>query len=883
MKLFLSGVFALLSVPILAAAADSGALPDPVELRLPQPVVFHLDAAQAKALAGVDTNGWVRAQAGNDAEAVVEFGPRMVLQLRNPGDLRGLIGESSLRLARMADAATFILQAPDPRTALREAQRLSALPGVRACYPVLRQRGELHGPYAYQPAETLFNWQWNFENRSANGASAGMDINVRAAWPFSQGKGVTIAVADTGIDMAHYELTARLAGAPHHNFASGNDDAGPVTLASTGAHGTEVAGLAAASLNNGRMVGVAPQASLASWVIFHTNLSLATDEELMDMFQYRSDVVGVENHSWGHVGQGLKPLTALEDIGISNAVEHGRSGRGVVLVRSAGNDRASGASCNDDNYQNDPREIAVGAARIGGRVTTYSEPGACVLVGAPSGDTGFDALFTTDILGTNGITQISFFPPYQDLNDYAWGSTAFSGTSASAPQIAGIAALILAANTNLSVRDVQQILLLSARHFDYADPDLRTNGAGLIVSHNLGFGIPDAGTAVNLARSWTPRPPAITVTLEQTNVVAIPDDGLRVEVSGPGVPPELVSVRTLPSTGPHADTPTPALPLADFGYGTNLAGMNLTNKGALIQRGPATFAQSISNAALAGAAFAIVYNYPGPPPGGDQLYQLGGTDFVPIPAVFIGNTDGEGLKSLFQTNADALAQIRLTAASFQFAVTNTLICEHVGLRLQTDHTLRGDLRITLVSPAGTRSVLQHYNSDTSSGPADWTYYSTHHFLEGTAGTWTAYVADEGFDATGNVLGIGLELRGVPIQDRDQDGLDDFWEIRYFNCLYAQGARDDGDKDGYSNAREQAMGTDPTRPNHLPFTLDLSRWNASIARLSWPSASGVGYQVWAGTNVNSLVLVTNVAGRWPETEWFTPTAPRAQFFRVIAAP
>jgi subtilisin-like proprotein convertase family protein len=35
--------------------------------------------------------------------------------------------------------------------------------------------------------------------------------------------------------------------------------------------------------------------------------------------------------------------------------------------------------------------------------------------------------------------------------------------------------------------------------------------------------------------------------------------------------------------------------------------------------------------------------------------------------------------------------------------TNTLVCEHVGLRVATTHTRRGDLRITLVSPAGTRS------------------------------------------------------------------------------------------------------------------------------------------------------------------------------------
>jgi len=48
----------------------------------------------------------------------------------------------------------------------------------------------------------------------------------------------------------------------------------------------------------------------------------------------------------------------------------------------------------------------------------------------------------------------------------------------------------------LTCRDVQQILILSSRHFDLADPDLRTNGAGFRFSHNVGFGVPDAGRAV---------------------------------------------------------------------------------------------------------------------------------------------------------------------------------------------------------------------------------------------------------------------------------------------------------------------------------------------------------------------------------------------------
>ena len=652
---------------------------------------------------------------------------------------------------------------------------------------------------------------------------------------------------------------------------------------------SSVAGLIAAQRNTARMVGVAPEAKVASWVIFESNMLLASDDRLMEMYQYESNRVAVQNHSWGSPGLRLGGPTLLEQLGISNAIAYGRSGLGAIMVRSAGNDRESGAIANDDGYPSDPRVIAVAAANVNGRAAIYSEPGACVLVAAPSGDatTSAHGLFTTDLLGGDGANAFMFFPPNVDLSDYNFfnqftGTDGFSGTSAAVPHIAGIAALVLAANPNLGYRDVQQILLLASRHFDFVDPDLTTNGAGFRVIHNVGFGVPDAGVAVNLARNWTNRPPLTYVTLTSSDPLAIPDDGLRVLVTGNDVPPNLASIHTLPGLGPHADTPTAILPLVDFGFGTTASGFNLTNKGALIQRGTNTFSDKISLAAQAGAAFAIIYNFPSnSPDGGDQLLPMGGTDFVPIPAVFIGNSDGEALKVLFATNLSALAQIRLNSTSYVFNVTNTLLCEHVGVRVLTDHLLRGDLRITLVSPAGTRNVLQRYNTDTSPGPVDWTYYSTHHFYETSAGNWTVFFSDEGQGNTGSVQQVSLTISGVPIADTDADGLDDTWELSHFGGL-SQRPKDDPDRDGYSNAREQVMGTDPTIG--VPLPPDLSRWNATLARLSWASSPIYPYEIWGGTNVTSLDLITTLPGRFPETEWFTPysSLPR-QFFRVRAVP
>jgi kexin len=79
--------------------------------------------------------------------------------------------------------------------------------------------------------------------------------------------------------------------------------------------------------------------------------------------------------------------------------------------------------------------------------------------------------------------------------------TDFSGTSASAPMVAGTAALILAANPNLSWRDVQRILASTARQNHPADPGWTTAG-GIRFNHRYGFGVADANAAVRAAKTW---------------------------------------------------------------------------------------------------------------------------------------------------------------------------------------------------------------------------------------------------------------------------------------------------------------------------------------------------------------------------------------------
>ena len=879
-----------LLVVFLAACESRG-----FEFRLPQRVLFTVEADELRHLVSPGPQ-WLRARRQSDSTNLVEFGSRVVVQLRAGAILKSVVADRPLKLVRIVSTNAFILQAPDAATAVREAAGLAALREVSVSYPVIRNKAQLDSLYAAAPNDPHFPpqlgntiGQWYLENRdTTNGASLGVDVNVRGAWPHTRGEGVTIAVADVGVEITHREFTNRAPDAPHRNFNDGSTNVVPMGASGAWAHGTACAGLAAASGDNGfGMTGVASEAKVAAWVVFRDPGTLVSDEQLMEMYQFASNAVHVQNHSWGRGGPRQIGPTLLEQIGLANAIEQGREGKGAVIVRSAGNDRARGANANDD-YPADPRIISVGSVARSGLVTSASEPGACLLLAAPSAEAGTSGLFTTDLSGANGVNFVNFFPPFEYLSDFAFNALGFSGTSASAPLVAGLAALVLSANSQLTYRDVQQILLLSARQFDFGDPDLRANGAGFWVSHNVGFGVPDAGQAVRLARSWPNRPPLTVVTVGATNTVTIPDDGLRLLIfASPDEIEALASFGAAPGTGLFPDTSTLRAPLVDVGEASDVPAIDLTGKGALIERSAdTTFAEKIFNVAAAGAEFAVIYNFatntnPDACPGGDQLCPMGATDFVPIPAVFVGHNDGIVLRELFATDPNAQAQIHLEATNYVFTVTNTLLLEHVGVRLQTDHSCRGDLRITLVSPSGVRSVLQRLNGDTDAGPVDWTYWSTHHFYESCVGAWRLEVSDQLSGSLGSVLSASLVLRGTEITDGDADGLDDGWEQTHFSSL-ARGPREDPDEDGFSNAREQVMGTNPNAADEV-FRIDLARWNAQLLRLNWPGVANRTYQIWGGPEPSSLSLITNLPGRFPETEWFANTTNEAaRFFQVRTA-
>ena len=113
-----------------------------------------------------------------------------------------------------------------------------------------------------------------------------------------------------------------------------------------------------------------------------------------------------------------------------------------------------------------------------------------MLVSAPSNNYWSDpAVFTTDVSGSEG----------DDSSDY---TPNMGGTSAATPMVAGVVALMLEANQDLTWRDVQHILVQTSRKVDLDHPGWFQTKEGYWYNHAYGYGLVDATSAVNMAKSW---------------------------------------------------------------------------------------------------------------------------------------------------------------------------------------------------------------------------------------------------------------------------------------------------------------------------------------------------------------------------------------------
>jgi subtilisin-like proprotein convertase family protein len=369
------------------------------------------------------------------------------------------------------------------------------------------------------PTDVWFPYQWYL-----------FTTRVPYAWAHATGKGVKVAVFDTGIDATNPEL------APNDKLGL---DLAAVSLQVGGApvlakdnHGTEVAGVIAAARDGHGIVGVAYDAQLVS---IYTSFSSQWQTEVVNAFHY---AVGMDvlNNSWGYnhlletgtnwafYDNANDPAFAPEFAALRDLVANGRQGLGTVVVQAAGNAYAYGDDTNLHNFQNSRYILTVGAVDSSGASSSFSTTGASILVAAPggAGNSDYESILTTDRTGAAGASS----------GDYAF----VDGTSFAAPLVSGVVALMLEANPHLGYRDVQQILAYTARQVG-SPSDWSTNGAhdwnggGLQYDEAIqatGFGVVDALAAVRLAATWEGAPHTsanvVDVVKSQTVNAAIPDN-----------------------------------------------------------------------------------------------------------------------------------------------------------------------------------------------------------------------------------------------------------------------------------------------------------------------------------------------------------------------
>jgi subtilisin-like proprotein convertase family protein len=399
-----------------------------------------------------------------------------------------------------------IMSADSPLAALDAMVNLRTVSEVAAADVLLASQRQLRA----LPNDPLVTSQWHLKKTSAS--SAGTDVNIETIWNYpsttgSRGAGIRVGVVDDGLQTAHPDLLANVDATNDKDWNGNDADPNPGTGDD---HGTACAGNVAAKGNNGIGVsGTAPDATLVGMRLI---AAATTDAQEAEAMYYLPQLIQIKSNSWGpnDSGSNVEAPGALTIAALKNAAELGRGGKGNIILWAGGNGGDVSDNSNYDGYANSIHTIAIGATDSTGNRAYYSEPGANLVVCAPS--SGVLGITTVDRTGANGY----------ESGDY---TSTFGGTSSATPTAAGIVALMLERNPNLGWRDVQEILIRSAAKIKPADADWVTNPAGFSFNHNFGAGLIDATAAVSLSQSWTNLASQTNVVSNQSGLsVAIPNN-----------------------------------------------------------------------------------------------------------------------------------------------------------------------------------------------------------------------------------------------------------------------------------------------------------------------------------------------------------------------
>uniref|UniRef100_A0A6A7G3X6 Neuroendocrine convertase 2 n=1 Tax=Hirondellea gigas TaxID=1518452 RepID=A0A6A7G3X6_9CRUS len=345
------------------------------------------------------------------------------------------------------------------------------------------------------PTDPDFKHQWYLRNTGQNGGKPRLDLNVEAAWALGYtGKNVTTAIMDDGVDYMHKDLKRNYNPRASWDFSSNDPFPYPrYTDDWFNSHGTRCAGEISAARDNGICgVGVAYDSLVAG--IRMLDQPYMTDLIEANSMGHEPHLIDIYSASWGPTDDGKTvdgPRNATMKA-IVRGVNEGRNGLGNIYVWASG-DGGADDDCNCDGYAASMWTISINSAINDGSNAHYDESCSSTLAstfsnGAKDPSTG---VATTDLYNQCTLTH--------------------SGTSAAAPEAAGVFALAMEANTRLTWRDIQHLTVLTSKRNSLFDAKLRfswrMNGVGLEYNHLFGFGVLDAGAMVALAQDWETVPP----------------------------------------------------------------------------------------------------------------------------------------------------------------------------------------------------------------------------------------------------------------------------------------------------------------------------------------------------------------------------------------
>ncbi|MFN9398514.1 MAG: S8 family serine peptidase, partial [Dolichospermum sp.] len=377
----------------------------------------------------------------------------------------------------------------------------------------------------YRPKDSLYPQQWYLNHNGGNQLIAGSHISVEQAWDTTRGvRSIIVAVVDDSFDLNHPDFQGNGKIVAPRDLKE--NDFLPLPGEKETSHGTACAGLAVAEENGAGIVGVAPGCAMMPI----RTTGFLDDQSIEDVFNWAVEKgASVISCSWG-ASAVYFPLSIRQRAAISHATTNGRNGKGCVIVFAAGNaNRPINGTINEQNWPRNivkantnwlsgfavhPDVITVSASTSLNKKAAYSNWGDNISVCAPSNnappgmwfqETGFvytQPAIVSSLFGLGILTADQLGAAGYDAGNF---TNNFGGTSSATPIVAGVAALVLSANPDLTAQEVKQILQDTADKIidNSSDPQLNING-GTYDSNGhsqwFGYGKVNAAKAVRLAK-----------------------------------------------------------------------------------------------------------------------------------------------------------------------------------------------------------------------------------------------------------------------------------------------------------------------------------------------------------------------------------------------